>query len=99
MKRPKRKGIYLSVPSVKDDSRKLSTNCRLTCHSPGSKFIRAAKKIARVLVEGRKVIASTLKLIDFNNIKIDCDSPVTIEQINPADVRVRILFDKDYKKK
>ena len=64
--------IYLSVPSVKDDSRKLSTNCRLTCHSPVSKFIRAARKMLGFSLKARKVIASTLKLIEFNNIKIDC---------------------------
>jgi valyl-tRNA synthetase len=53
----------------------------------------------KVLTEGRADIAGTLKVADFNNVKIESDSPLMMGQINPADIRVRILFDKDYARK
>jgi valyl-tRNA synthetase len=53
----------------------------------------------KVLTEGRADIAGTLKVVDFNKVKIESDSPLMMGQINPADIRVRILFDKDYARK
>ena len=53
----------------------------------------------KALNKGIADIAGTLKVADLNNIKIESNSPIMMGQINPADIHVKILFDKDYARK
>jgi valyl-tRNA synthetase len=50
----------------------------------------------KAIMEGRADIAGTLKVEDFNNIKVEFDGKNESGQINPADIVVTIAWDSDY---
>jgi valyl-tRNA synthetase len=74
---------------------KLPLNLPLT----GLTIFTSSSGNVEILNKGRADIAGTLKVVDFDNVKIEPSVPLIMGQINPADVRVKILFDKPNSKK